>query len=178
MTAIVSTIAGNRGTKRHSAQCPLYDTRGKEEMIWTKSWSSAESDATKFLNGYFPGPGYKFDNTLRSLLPLKHGIYSIADRAGEREGEYLHAGQSRTASKGLYSRVWDQHYCSGDANRPSSDFVQKVMKRQQLARPEAKLWISNNCIVRWVVLDGDAESNLRCWAEHYMLSILRPKWGT
>ncbi|HTT24495.1 MAG TPA: hypothetical protein VMG82_36605 [Candidatus Sulfotelmatobacter sp.] len=130
---------------------------------------------SEILERLLAAPAHKFDDTLRSKLPLKHGIYAIAESDGESQGEYLHAGQSGTAKEGLKSRIWVQHYCGGDSRRGSSDLVQKVMDRQSLARPDAKLWIRKNCIVRWLVPDMDI--NDWRWAEHYMLSILRPKWG-
>lgn len=83
-------------------------------------------------------------------------------------------------------RIWDDHFWGGGKGA-ESDFVDKVIKRQymQLGIPQgsttnrqykdiAQKWIRENYFVQWTV---EQDSDLRCWAEHYILSILRPIWG-
>ena len=38
---------------------------------------------------------------------------------------------------------------------------------------QAKLWVSRYCLVQFTVVQ---ETELRMWAEYYMLSVLRPKY--
>ena len=106
-------------------------------------------------------------------MPEKPGLYLIA-RKGALAGEYLHAGQSPKAKAGLRSRVWEQHLCGGGKGA-GSDLVQKVIdKGQASSRADAQAWIKRNCVVQWVV---EEDKDLRCWAEHYVLSVVQPIWG-
>ncbi len=129
---------------------------------------------------------FPFDDKLPSCLPIQHGLYVIKRQEGSDHHEYLHAGRSIKAATGLRSRIWDQHFWGGGKGA-EGDLVDKVVKKQyvQLGIPQgsttnqpyrrvAQDWISQNCVVQWLVLE-DAE--LRCWAEHYVLAILRPIWG-
>ena len=76
---------------------------------------------------------------------------------------------------------------SGVEVKGGSDLIDKVVKKEhkdlgiqagsttnRQTRRIAQTWIGNNCIVQWLIVD---DPQLRCWAEHYMLSILRPVWG-
>lgn len=116
---------------------------------------------------------FRYDDSLRGRLPTGKGLYLIARKNGPR-GEYLHAGQSPKAKEGLHSRVWSQHFTQG-GSRARSDLVQKVVD-QGYARDKkaAQAWIRENCLVQWLV---EEDQDLRCWAEHYMLSVVRPIWG-
>lgn len=129
---------------------------------------------------------FPYDDTLPSRLPVQHGLYVIMRTRESGRHEYLHAGRSVKAPTGLRSRIWDQHFWGGGKGA-EGDLVDKVVKKEyaQLGIPEgsitnrqnraiAQTWIRNNCVVQWAV-EEDAE--LRCWAEHYVLAILRPIWG-
>src|SRR6185437_3408473 len=106
-------------------------------------------------------------------LPTKPGLYVIRRQSGNAD-EYLHAGQSPKAKDGLRSRVWQQHFRGGGTGAVS-DLVQKVIDRGQAQdKPSAQLCIRNNCVVQWIV---EENVDLRCCAEHYILSVLRPIWG-
>jgi hypothetical protein len=117
---------------------------------------------------------FEFDGSLKLHLPVEQGLYLIAQRQGP-SGLYLHAGKTRNAKLGLRSRVWIQHY-NGGGKGAGSDLLQKVIdKGQAVGRVDAKAWIRANCLVQWVVEEDEA---LRGWAEHYLLSVLRPIWGS
>lgn len=127
----------------------------------------------EILERLLAAPAFAFDDSLRSRLPVKKGLYLIARKDGPK-GEYLHGGQSPKAKEGLRSRVWRQHFSQG-GDRARSDLVQKVIdKRYADDKATAKAWIRANCLVQWVV---EEDEDLRCWAEHYVLSLLRPIWG-
>jgi hypothetical protein len=138
------------------------------------------------LEGLLSAPAFPFDDHLKSCLPEQHGLYAIARKDGVDQGEYLHAGRSKTAAMGLRDRIWNQHFWGGGKGA-ESDLVDKVVKRQfkdlgiemgsttnRRTRLIAQTWIGNNCVVQWLIVD---DPQLRCWAEHYILSILRPIWG-
>jgi len=118
------------------------------------------------LDHLISSPKHPFDGHLRSLLPDLPGLYVISVK-GNEEGEYLRAG--RTDEGGLRQRVYGNHLM-GD---------QKGNLRQQLTAKgicndleSAKKWMQENCQVQWVVIHDPA---LRKWAEHYVLSVLRPQ---
>lgn len=128
------------------------------------------SQCAAILERLLAAQQFAFDDSLKSQLPLKQGLYAIGQKNGDHV-ESLHAGQSRKADKGLRSRVWEQHFTQG----AGSDLVQKVRDNQKaVTRENAKEWIRKNCFVQWVV---EEDGDLRCWAEHYILSVLRPIWG-
>lgn len=131
-------------------------------------------------------PELPFDDKLSSCLPTQHGLYTIKGQTGLDQYEYLHVGRSIKAATGLRGRIWDQHFWGGGQGA-QSDLVDKVVRKQymQLGIPQgsttnqqyrrvAQDWIRQRCLVQWLILE-DAE--LRCWAEHYVLAILRPIWG-
>ena len=118
-------------------------------------------------------PAVDFDGNLRSRLPVSPGLYLIA-RKNAPLGEYLHAGQTPRARKGLRSRVWEQHF-TGGGKGASSDLVQKVIDKGEAdSKANAQAWIRANCVVQWL---AEPDEDLRCWTEHYVLSMVRPKWG-
>jgi hypothetical protein len=129
---------------------------------------------------------FPFDGKLSSCLPKQHGLYAIKRQQASNQDEYLHAGRSIRAATGLRSRIWDQHFWGGGRGA-EGDLVDKVVKKQyahlgipqgsttnQQYRRIAQDWISQNCVVQWLVLE---DADVRCWAEHYMLAVLRPIWG-
>jgi hypothetical protein len=119
-------------------------------------------------------PAFEFDCSLELRLPAEQGLYLIAQRQGPRS-LYLHAGKTRNAKLGLRSRVWIQHY-NGGGKGAGSDLLQKVIDNgQATGRTDAKAWIRANCLVQWAVEEDEV---LRGWTEHYLLSVLRPIWGS
>ena len=131
------------------------------------------TQCAEILDRLLAAPAFAFDDSLRLRLPIKPGLYVIA-RKDVPKGEYLHAGQSPKAKEGLRSRVWSQHF-TGGGDSAGSDLVQKVIDKGQAdGRAASQAWIRANCLVQWLV---EEDKDLRCWAEHYMLSVLRPIWG-
>ena len=117
-------------------------------------------------------PKHAFDGSLRQQIPQQKGLYVITTR--DLQPICLHAGQSPRAKEGLRSRVWSQHF-TGGGQGAAGDLVQKVIDRgKAINKAEAQSWIRSNCLVQWIVVEDD---DLRCWTEHYMLSLLRPEWG-
>jgi hypothetical protein len=109
---------------------------------------------------------HPFDARLRSRLPDRSGIYAI-NQKGVDPGQYLRAGKT---SVSLRQRVYVNHFM-GD---------QKGNLRRQLVASglckdlgEAKRWIRQNCEVRFLIVEDQAE---RDRLEHFMLSVLEPKF--
>ena len=125
--------------------------------------------SAEILEKLLAGPTFKFDAALKARLPLQPGLYAIVTIGDQRE--YLHAGASPKRKHGLCGRIWNDHFQHGNAG---SDLVQQVMNKHGLGRGDARAWVAQNCLVQWLV---EEDTELLCWAEHYMLSILRPKWG-
>jgi hypothetical protein len=114
----------------------------------------------------------RFDQGLPVMLPKIHGLYAIS-MIGARSGEYLHAGKSCKGHNGLCGRIWDQHYKIGGS---PGDLLEKIKARGHASGAiAAKEFISENCQVQWVVVEDAATRN---WAEHYILAMLKPIWGS
>ncbi len=144
------------------------------------------TECATILEKLLAAPVHPFDDNLKSRLPVEHGLYVIARKDESGQYEYLHAGRTKTGAMGLRRRIWDDHFWGGGKGA-ESDFVDKVIKKlyRQLGIPQgsttnrqyrdsAQKWIRENCFVQWT---AEQDSDLRCWAEHYILSILRPIWG-
>jgi hypothetical protein len=114
----------------------------------------------------------RFDQSLPSALPKTHGLYAIS-RIDAPVGEYLHAGKTGKGRSGLWGRVWDQHYRTGGS---PGDLLEKVKaKGHGGSAREARDFIQRSCQVQWVEVEDSA---LRGWAEHYVLALLKPIWGS
>ena len=171
-----ATQAGRRLRSR-SSECALdagrrdADKHNVNELH--EIFAHRRNQCAEILETLLAAPAFRFDDSLRPRLPVKHGLYVIA-RRDRPKGEYLHAGKSLKAKEGLRSRVWSQHFTQG-GNRARSDLVQKVIDKGYAdGRATAQTWIRANCLVQWLV---EEDEDSRCWAEHYMLSVLRPIWG-
>lgn len=127
------------------------------------------AECAEVLGKLLDRPSFRFDSALRAQLPLQPGLYAIAATGGRHR--YLHAGASPKRKEGLCGRIWNDHFQCGNAG---SDLVQQVINKHNLSRDNAKVWITQNCLVQWLV---EEDTNLLCWVEHYMLSLLRPEWG-
>ncbi|MGH9469709.1 MAG: hypothetical protein ACRD1N_05125 [Terriglobia bacterium] len=135
------------------------------------NWLIESLDWAKLILGrLLDAPKLHFDITLRSRLPETHGIYAIS-LMDAPPGAYLRAGRTNSAAGGLRQRVYQNHLM-GD---------QKDNLRAQLAKDgqcpdldHAKIWIREHCCVQVLVIENDDE---RQWAEHFILAVLRPKYG-
>jgi hypothetical protein len=111
------------------------------------------------------------DISLKSGQLKKQGIYAISCKSA-LPGEYLHVGRSKSA--GLRGRILSQHL-GGGGKGAESDLIQKVQTNKLATnREEASRWIKENCQVQWII---EEDGIRRAWAEHYILSVLQPKWG-
>jgi hypothetical protein len=108
-----------------------------------------------------------FDPSKRNDVPTCHGLYAIHTA----KGVCLHAGKTRSAN--LRHRLFTQHYAGGGKGA-GSDLVQKVQSKNVTdSKPSAQKWIRTNCVFRWLEVP---DSVTRHWAEHRLLSYLRPIW--
>ncbi len=93
----------------------------------------------------------------------------------------LRAGRGGILRKGnlhgnLRSRIYDQGLMGGGQNA-QADLVQIVQDRGYAQnRADAQQWIINNCYVRWISIPFD--DRFFTWAEHRLLSVLQPIWGS
>ena len=120
----------------------------------------------KILDQLLSAPKLPFDDSLRSRLPERSGLYAISIKDAQ-PSEFLRAGRT----KGLRQRVYQNHLM-GD---------QKGNLRNQLVQDgecsdldNAKEWIREKCVVQ-VFIVGD--ENVRRSAEHFVLGPLRPKYS-
>lgn len=105
----------------------------------------------------------------RGQVPDAYGLYAIYTN----QGVCLHAGRTTSQNSNLQKRIFDQHYAGGGKGA-GSDLVQKVQSNCFAPdRRQAQVWIAENCVVRFVVV---ADPVTRHWAEHRLLSHLRPIW--
>ena len=100
-----------------------------------------------------------------NTVPDSGGLYLFSQKDAS-VGEYLYAGKSAN----LRDRIGNQHL---DMNVPSN-MLGMVMRVHNLDKQQAKLWIRDNCRVRWVQVES---RQLRAFAEDYMIAVLRPKWN-
>jgi hypothetical protein len=106
-----------------------------------------------------------FEQTKKDA-PTSPGLYAIFCIGTEK---CLHAGKS----KNLRHRLLVQHY-SGGGIGAGSDIVQKIQSNGLAEdRASAQKWIQSNCLFRWI---EEPDHETRHWAEHRLLSYLRPVW--
>ena len=94
------------------------------------------------------------------------GIYYISNKSGE----ILRAGSPKT-SDSLKQRIYQNHFMGKQSGNIRSQLVKEGMCKDL---NDAKTYLKERCIVRWKVI---ADINNRKWAEHFMLSILQPKFS-
>lgn len=137
------------------------------------------------LEQLLAAPKFPFDDKLVASVPERHGLYVITTYDGSGQHKYLYAGTTgcrrNKRPAGLRARI-DDHFSSSGSS--SSDLPDLVAKRQlgisegaskTRNGKQAVAWIRGNCQIQWLVVEDSGE---RCWAEHYVLSILRPIWCT
>jgi hypothetical protein len=126
---------------------------------------SKELDArVKLLMTSNPIP---FEPRYSRKVPHSPGLYAIFRKD---TGECLHAGQA----KDLWNRLFVQHY-KGGGKGAGSDLIQKV-QTHGCARDRASSqdWIRVHCLIQWL---EEPDREIRHWAEHRLLSRLRPIWS-
>lgn len=105
----------------------------------------------------------------RSLIPDGPGLYVIS--AGDAEpGQYLRAGRAAGAG-GLRQRIYQNHLMGSQPGNLRSQLVHDGVCSDS---DEAKRWVQRHCRVRVLVVPDEEE---RRWGEHFMLSVLRPKYS-
>jgi hypothetical protein len=122
-----------------------------------------------WLEALLSAPKLRFDESIRSKLPERHGVYAISTLNAPL-GVFLRAGRTRTAGDGLRQRLYQNHLMGSQKGNLR---WQLVRDGQCGALEETKPWIRANCQVQFIVVEDPAE---RTWAEYLVLSILRPKY--
>jgi hypothetical protein len=129
------------------------------------------TESAGILDSLFSATPCDMDGRLGPLIPIKSGGLYLIARKHDPIGQYLRVGKT----KDLRRRVCSDH-CSGGGDRAHSDLIQKVIDKGEAGtRADAQSWIRTHCTVQWVVV---ADKDLQGWAEHYLLSIVQPIWGS
>lgn len=122
------------------------------------------------LNQLLSTPKLPSDDSLRSSLPERPGIYAIHVK-GAKPGEILRAGRTKSAAAGLRQRIYQNHLMGDQAGNLRA---QLVSEGQCVDLDQAKKWIRVNCLVQVLVVE---DNQLRQWSEHFILSVLRPRYS-
>lgn len=123
----------------------------------------------KLVDQLLSAPKLPFDDSWRSKLPDKHGLYAISVKNAPA-GEFLRAGRTISAAGGLRQRIYQNHLM-GD--QPGNLRAQLVKDKCCSDNQQAKTWIRTNCLVQFVIIEDE---QVRQWAEYFMLSLLRPQY--
>lgn len=129
-----------------------------------------EAECRQLLEKLLLAPQLAFDDALRSKLPEAPDTYAIYVKA-ENPGEVLRAGRTKSAAGGLRQRIYQNHLMGTQSGNLRA---QLVPDGQCMGLEEPKGWIRENCTVQFLVI---VDEQPRRWAEHCMLSILRPKYS-
>ena len=141
-----------------------------------------KTQCAEILDNLVAAQPFPFDDHLKSHLPEKHGLYAITRKDASGGVEYLYAGRSHSGATGLRRRIWEDHF--NDRGGASGSDLPDLVAKRQLGIPDgaskrrncekAAAYIRENCQVQWLEVK---DSDLRRWAEHYVLSILQPIWS-
>ncbi|HVL49547.1 MAG TPA: hypothetical protein VM889_13405 [Candidatus Thermoplasmatota archaeon] len=82
----------------------------------------------------------------------------------------MRAGRTK-GQKGLRQRVYQNHWKGDQKGNLAGQLVATGAARDL---GDARRWIGENCIVRTLVIEDDEK---RAWHEHFMLSVLRPRFS-
>ena len=126
-------------------------------------------EGSKTVEALLAGPAWAFDGRIRSRLPEEPGIYVISLK-GSSEGEFLRAGRTKGRG-GLRQRIYQNHLMGDQSGNLQAQLVRDSVCTDL---DEAKQWIREHCLVQ--VLPVRREDKI-AWAEHFMLSVLRPKYS-
>ena len=124
-------------------------------------------ESRRTLETLLAAPALAFDAKLRSQLPEEPGIYAISVR-GAPPGDFLRAGRTKGRG-GLRQRVYQNHLMGDQKGNLRSQLVREAVCSDL---EHAKQWIKNHCVVQYAVLKNETNMNR---AEHFMLSMLRPR---
>jgi len=123
----------------------------------------------KLVDQLLSAPKFPFDDSLRSQLPDKPGLYAISVKNAPT-GEFLRAGRTKSAAGGLRQRIYQNHLMGDQSGNLRA---QLVKDKRCSDNQQAKIWIRENCLVHFVIIEDD---QVRRWAEYLMLSLLRPNY--
>jgi hypothetical protein len=95
----------------------------------------------------------------KNQVPSSAGLYAIHNK---RTGICLWVG----TTDNLRDRIFNQHYKMGADESTGSDLIRVVQKNifksaEPATRPQAREWIRENCVVRWLVLASERQLRKR-----------------
>jgi hypothetical protein len=114
-------------------------------------------------------PVITFDERCRSALPESPGIYRIFELA--RPEATIRAGRTKTAAGGLRQRVYQNHLMGNQAGNLRA---QLVAAGECADIEAAKRLIRGKFGVQVLVVENAED---RTWLEHFMLSVLTPRYS-
>ena len=135
-------------------------------MTW---WVQRIEEGRKTVEALLAEPTLAFDERIRSRLPEEPGLYAIS-LTNSSSGEFLRAGRAKGRG-GLRQRLYQNHLMGDQGGNLRTQLVRYSVCADL---NEAKQWIREHCVVQ--VLEVRSE-NTMVWAEHFMLSVLRPKYS-
>ena len=121
----------------------------------------------KYLDQLLASPFFRFDDKLHSSIPEKPGIYRIFLKSS---GETIRAG-STVKSDSLLQRIYQNHLMGNQQGNIRAQLIKSGLCDDL---SDAKTYLKENCMVQWLVIENP---NDRKWAEHFMLSVLRPRFS-
>lgn len=126
----------------------------------------AIDEGRSVLKNLLSGNVIPFRGMTGNMLPQKPGIYAIVD---QKTGEFLYAGMTH---KGLKKRIGVGHRTVGGGSDLAQILVNNNIARTRL---EGRKWMEERCAVLY--LTGDELVVDIKIAEHFIISILRPKFN-
>ena len=137
-------------------------------MTITRPFHGRVFDLSANLARLLDSTPMRFDSSLRRLLPEGHGVYRIF--LGSAPTETLRAGRTKTAAAGLRQRVYQNHFMGDQKGNLRQQLISAEICRDLLG---AKEFIRSNCLVQVFEIEQEYD---RMWTEHFILSVLRPRF--
>ena len=127
---------------------------------------SAIAEGRSVLDSLLSGNAVPFRGMTGITLPEESGIYVIVHK---KTGIFLYAGET---DKGLKSRIWVGHRTANG----ESDLAQ-ILVNNNISKTldDGRKWMEDHCVVLYLT-KSEFTMNVKT-AEHFIISILRPKFN-
>jgi hypothetical protein len=130
--------------------------------------SKNQAQCDRLLRELLEAAPHTFKPALQSALPERHGVYLISIENGEAS-TLLWVGRTHDSKGGLRRRVWKDHF---KEPTNSSDLPRRLLREAlSWSVADAKRWISEQCKVRWIIVEDIQMCQLLEW---YAQGVLRP----
>ena len=112
---------------------------------------------------------YRFDENLENILPAEPGIYRIFENGADWTSSIL-VGRTKTATDELRYRIYQNQYTGNQKGNIKAQMVKNGRFKDQ---DEVKTYLEKNCRVQFIIIEDTTDMK---WAEHFILSILQPRF--